>query len=122
MYEGRGTSAERGYQSRRWKAARAATLRRDPICTCATPDCHPAVEGRCPRASHVADHHPRSRKQLVAAGVADPDDPKFLRGLCDECHRKETARNQPGGWNQPKGKPVKKSLEEFVDMILTAVR
>jgi 5-methylcytosine-specific restriction protein A len=50
----------------------------------------------------VADHWPRSRRQLVAAGL-DADDPQYGRGLCASCHGTETANNpdQAGGFNQP---------------------
>jgi hypothetical protein len=48
----------------------------------------------------VPDHHPRSRRELIAAGVADPDADEYLRPLCAPCHNPETARNQPGGWNR----------------------
>lgn len=67
---------------------RTAVLTRDPICTL----CELAV-------STVADHHPRSRKELLDMGL-DPNDPQYGRGLDAKCHNKETARNQPGGWNQ----------------------
>ncbi|MEU6709988.1 hypothetical protein ABZ897_00800 [Nonomuraea sp. NPDC046802] len=51
--------------------------------------------------STVADHHPLSRRELVARGL-DPDDPQYGRGLCTSCHGKETAANpeQAGGWNR----------------------
>lgn len=93
----RGTSAARGYSGKRWKSARKTTLRRDPVCTCEAED-HGHEPGRCLHLSNVADHFPESRKELLARGVLDPDDPKFLRGLCRSCHSRETARNQPGGW------------------------
>jgi len=62
-------------------------LDRDPICVL----CRLA-------ASTVADHWPTSRRDLEAAGL-DPNDPARGRGLCKPCHDRETARNQPGGWN-----------------------
>ncbi|AHH98316.1 hypothetical protein KALB_4954 [Kutzneria albida DSM 43870] len=43
----------------------------------------------------VADHYPKSRRELVAAG-ADPNDPQHGRGLCVACHNAQTARLQPG--------------------------
>ena len=46
----------------------------------------------------VADHWPLSRRELLDRGM-DPDDPEHGRGLCEPCHAKETAANQPGGWN-----------------------
>lgn len=85
----RGSAAERGYSGAAWSQARRIVLRRDPICVL------------CGRAfSTIADHWPVSRKDLLAQGVRDPDAPHRLRGLCASCHGKETAREQPGGWNR----------------------
>ena len=70
---------------------RTAVLARDPICVL----CHR-------RWSTVADHHPISRRDIEAAGL-NPDDPNHGRGLCKRCHDRETARNQPGGWNARNG-------------------
>jgi 5-methylcytosine-specific restriction protein A len=56
-----------------------------------------AAEGRIIPAT-VADHHPRSRRELQAAGL-DPDDPAYGRGLCELHHNRHTARAQPGGFN-----------------------
>ena len=33
----------------------------------------------------------------------DPDAWHHLRPLCRKCHDDETAANQPGGWNAPRG-------------------
>jgi 5-methylcytosine-specific restriction enzyme A len=88
----RGSAAERGYGSKAWRFARRVVLRRDPICVL------------CKRAfSTLADHWPISRRELVAMGVRDPDAPHRLRGLCGPCHSRETAREQPGGWNRRDG-------------------
>src|SRR4051812_17614523 len=71
----RGTAAERGYSGRAWQRARRAVLMRDPICKV------------CGKAfSTVADHHPHSRRELVAMGVRNPDAPERMRGLCAPCH------------------------------------
>jgi 5-methylcytosine-specific restriction enzyme A len=87
----RGSAAARGYGSPRWQAIRRAQLDREPACAL------------CGLTADVADHYPRSRRDLVAAGVADPDDLAHLRSLCRSCHSRETARHQPGGWNaQPR--------------------
>lgn len=67
---------------------RLGVLKRDPICVL----CHVAQ-------STDADHYPRSRQELVELGL-DADDPQYGRGLCGPCHKRETARLQPGGWNQ----------------------
>lgn len=83
----RGTAAERGYNSRGHRAFRAAVLQRDPICVlCGV------------KFSTVADHWPRSRKDLIDLGL-DPNDPDYGRGLDKLCHDLETSRNQPGGFN-----------------------
>ena len=83
----RGTKHERGYDSRGHKNFRNAVLTRDPICVlCGI------------RLSTVADHYPQSRKELLELGL-DPNDPQCGRGLCKTCHDRETAQNQPGGWN-----------------------
>lgn len=48
--------------------------------------------------STVADHYPRSRKQLLEQHL-DPNDPEHGRGVCATCHNKATSQHQPGGWN-----------------------
>ncbi|MEV4767783.1 hypothetical protein [Micromonospora humida] len=82
----RGTAAQRGYDHR-WNRRRTAYLRRNPVCRL------------CPAKATVADHHPTSRRDLVAQGVTDPDADQLLRPLCASCHGRETAQHQPGGWN-----------------------
>jgi len=67
---------------RRWRAGpRAVVLARDPVCV---------VCGLEP--STVADHHPLERWELVAQGVADPDDPAYLRGCCRRCANRKSAK------------------------------
>ena len=93
----------RGYGGKRWKGARRAVIRRDPFCTCELENCGPAPgnyhePGKCGHMSTVADHDPQERVDLVAAGVKDPDDPKYLRGKCASCHSRKTARTRPSGW------------------------
>jgi 5-methylcytosine-specific restriction enzyme A len=89
----RGSAEQRGY-GQRWRTViRPAYLTRHPRCVL------------CGRAATVPDHYPRSRRQLVAARVADPDADEHLRPLCDPCHRTETARNQPGGWHRERRAP-----------------
>lgn len=84
----RGTKHERGYDSRGHKNFRTAVLTRDPICVlCGI------------RMATVADHYPRSRKELLDLGL-DANDPQYGRGLCKLDHDRETSRNQPGGWNK----------------------
>ena len=84
----RGTAAERGYSGRAWTRSRRAVLRRDPVCVVCQQ-----------KPSTVADHHPVSRRDLVAQAVTDPDAPHRMRGVCGPCHSTETARLQPGGWH-----------------------
>lgn len=87
--EHRGTSSERGYNTQAHRMFREEVLAKDPICVLCL---------RSP--STDADHHPVSRKGLITLGL-NPDDPKRGRGLCGSCHKKETAKFQPGGWNRP---------------------
>lgn len=83
----RGTAAERGYGGRGHRSFRTSVLERDPICVLCE------IEQ-----STEADHHPYSRKELEDLGL-NPNDPRFGRGLCSSCHKIETAKAQPGGWN-----------------------
>ncbi|GAA0975990.1 hypothetical protein Q7689_00670 [Nocardiopsis tropica] len=84
----RGSSTAQGYGTEHRDRFRKGVLARDPVCV------------RCGAApSTHADHHPHSRKDLVAQGL-DPNDPAHGRGLCAPCHSTETARAQPGGWNR----------------------
>lgn len=70
----------------RWQRIRKAYLYAYPWCVL------------CGRAANVADHFPLSRRELIERGEVNPDAPKHLRPLCLECHNRETARNQPGGF------------------------
>jgi 5-methylcytosine-specific restriction enzyme A len=67
------------YTSSEWRRRRAVFLTKNLFCVLCK------ERGQMVRAT-VADHYPRSRKELVAAGVADPDDERFLRALCRACH------------------------------------
>lgn len=93
----RGTPGERGYDHQHNTRFRPAVLRRDPLCVCA--DTGHGHGPECLSPSTVADHHPRSRRELVALGQ-DPNDPKHGRGLCASCHNRSTAQLQPGGFNR----------------------
>jgi len=78
----------RAYNTKSHRTFRAAVLRAHPICNlCGL------------RESNVADHHPKSRNDLIALHL-NPDAPQYGRGLCKPCHDRETAHHQPGGWNQ----------------------
>lgn len=85
----RGSAAERGYSGKAWRFARRTVLRQNPICVVCKHEF-----------ATVADHWPTSRRELVAQGVTNPDAPCYLRALCASCHGRETAREQPGGWNR----------------------
>lgn len=91
----RGTARERYPRSHETRF-RPGVLRRDPLCVCT--DTTHGHGPQCLLPSKVADHHPLTRKELVARGM-DPDDPTHGRGLCRDCHGKHTAHAQPGGWN-----------------------
>lgn len=93
----RGTARQRGYGRGHEQRFRTGVLARDPLCVCT--DQRHSHTGPCRMPSVHADHWPLSRRDLVAAGL-DPDDPEHGRGLCQPCHSSETARHQPGGWNQ----------------------
>jgi hypothetical protein len=84
----RPSAAERGYGATWRYVTRPEFLARHPTCAL------------CSQPATVPDHYPRSRRQLVRAGVPDPDAERFLRPLCDEHHRVETARRQPGLWHR----------------------
>ncbi|MCQ9367963.1 hypothetical protein NQ036_06855 [Brevibacterium sp. 91QC2O2] len=88
----RGTAAQRGYGREHRARFRPGVLARNPICV---------ICFRAPAV--VADHYPMSRRELVDAGL-DPNDPQYGRGLCIPCHSRETAENQPGGWNDRRSK------------------
>lgn len=81
----RGTTAERGYTGQHNTRFRREVLARDNWCWCGAK-------------ATVADHYPRTRKQLIVAGL-DPDDPQYGRGLCKPHHDQHTAATTPGGWN-----------------------
>lgn len=83
----RGSPAARGYDHV-WARRRLAYLVANPWCRL------------CPRAATVADHYPTSRRDLIAAGVADPDAEELLRPLCAACHNRATAEHQGGGWHR----------------------
>lgn len=96
----RGNSKARGYgPADQWGANRSEALERDRTCQCKEETCD-HVAGRCGMAAVVADHYPKSRRELVAMGTSDPNNARYLRGLCASCHSKATARNQPGGWGR----------------------
>lgn len=78
---------DRGYSSKAHRTFRTIVIQRDPVCVL----CHL-------RPSSIADHYPRSRKELIDHSL-NPNDPECGRGLCKNCHDSWTAQAQPGGWN-----------------------
>lgn len=85
----RGSARARGYDTEHERRFRRSVLTRDVVCVI----CRKAL-------AVVADHYPRSRRELIDDG-ADPDDPRYGRGLCKPCDSAQTAERQPGGWNNP---------------------
>jgi 5-methylcytosine-specific restriction protein A len=96
----RGTAAERGYNSRGHRNFRTQVLTKNPLCVCTdrTKTAGHNHGRACGAVSTVADHYPRSRKELQALGL-NADDPAFGRGLCKRCHDYHSSQAQPGGWN-----------------------
>jgi 5-methylcytosine-specific restriction protein A len=91
----RGSPAARGY-GRIWGRRSAAYLARHPFCV----DCgKPATQ---------TDHAPVSRRDLVAAGVVDPDADQWLQGRCTPCHSKRTVEVD-GGFGNPATHSVPRS-------------
>lgn len=88
----RGSASRRGYGKRHRQRFRRQVLARDICCVlCRSEDKWTLAT--------VADHWPLSRRELEERGL-DADDPARGRALCKRHHDQETARNQPGGWNQ----------------------
>ena len=74
------------YNSAQWQGTRRAVLERDPVCT---------WQSGCMRISEVADHYPRSLRQILDAGD-DPFSEDACRGLCASHHSKATREEQQG--------------------------
>lgn len=69
-----GSSASRGYGTN-WRKLRLMMLARDPICTVC-----------CKAASTTVDH-------ILAKAAGGDDSPENLRGLCNRCHSRKTAKD-----------------------------
>jgi len=75
-------------------------LRQRPWCLCTDPGCrHGAV---CRRLATVADHFPLDCAALVATGERHPFQAKYMRPLCDACHRRYRAVDPPRQPRQPR--------------------
>ena len=86
----RGSAAQRGY-GHAWAKWAKRYLTRHPFCDI-------RLDG-CTGLATLPDHHPVSRRDLVARGVRQPDQDRYCRAACAHCHGVETARHQPGGWH-----------------------
>lgn len=78
----RGTSTDRGYGTAH-EANRQIVLKEWPICVI----CNDAP-------SVVADHYPKTRRQLERAGVKNPNHHGYMRGLCMSCHSRHTVKTE----------------------------
>lgn len=67
----------------------------------------------CGRPATVADHHPRSRRELVAGGVGNPDALEHLRPLCISCHNRETARQPRLERGEPTSPPARERAARY---------
>lgn len=82
----RPNAAARGYGAR-WRKVARQFLRENPVCA------------DCGGEATVPDHSPLTRKQLLSAGIPDPDLPEFLEPRCKPCHDRKTA-TQDGGFGR----------------------
>lgn len=99
---GRPSAAARGYNTAGHRTFRQAVLTRDPHCTC--PRCPKCLSAPpCMRPSTDADHHPHTRTALIEAGK-NPNDPRYGRGLCHQCHAHWTVKLH-GGFGHDMGTP-----------------
>jgi 5-methylcytosine-specific restriction protein A len=78
---GGGSAASRGYGHHWRERVRKPFLRERPLCVL------------CGELANVPDHHPETRRSLVARGVKDPDAFHRLRALCDPCHSRFGAKD-----------------------------
>lgn len=76
----RPSAARRGYD-RQWRRRRPARLAGRACIDCGAP-------------AEVPDHWPLSRRELVALGVADPDDERWTVPRCVPCHNRRSARER----------------------------
>lgn len=95
------TRGHNPYGTKGHQSFRRQVLARDPYCTC------PGDSGRggcgkhhglCGKPSTIADHYPYERTELIDMRL-NPNDPKFGRGLCKQCHDVKTGKTRPAGFN-----------------------
>lgn len=95
------TRGHNPYGAKGHQSFRRQVLARDPYCTC------PGDSGRggcgkhhglCGNPSTIADHYPYERTELIDMRL-NPNDPKFGRGLCKQCHDVKTGKTRPAGFN-----------------------
>ena len=95
------TRGHNPYGTKGHQSFRRQVLARDPYCTC------PGDSGRggcgkhhglCGNPSTIADHYPYERTELIDMQL-NPNDPKFGRGLCKQCHDVKTGKTRPAGFN-----------------------
>lgn len=95
------TRGHNPYSTKGHQSFRRQVLARDPYCTC------PGDSGRggcgkhhglCGNPSTIADHYPYERTELIDMRL-NPNDPKFGRGLCKQCHDVKTGKTRPAGFN-----------------------
>jgi 5-methylcytosine-specific restriction enzyme A len=55
----------------------------------------------CTAEATDADHHPSTRRELIAKGL-DPNDPRYGRALCARHHHQHTASYTPGFGSKPR--------------------
>ena len=98
----RGSKQVRGYDSA-WTRVARSFVARHPICVdWPAPGCN--------RRSTTADHDPVSRRQLVEAGVVNPDADEWLKPRCTPCHSRRTAAVD-GGLGHPISTPFVSRIE-----------
>nr|DAT23874.1 MAG TPA: HNH endonuclease bacteriophage, HNH Endonuclease, DNA.52A [Caudoviricetes sp.] len=89
----RHTTDTKPYTSVGHRKARAKLLALHPYCQCEGCKAH---KGLCTQKATVADHFPLERFELIAEGK-DPNDTRFMRALCKQCHDIKTAATRPAG-------------------------